>query len=76
MLAGKIKQLNVVPHKNLVKNIGYGFDTTHATPIDHALSKLDAEEINFLFVHPAIMRQHRLADNILSKNVYEITFFL
>lgn len=72
----KNQALNVIPHKNLVKNIGYGFDATHATPLDHPLSKLEAEEISFPLVHPVVMQQDSLADDILSKNVYGNYSFL
>jgi hypothetical protein len=66
----KNKALNVIPKKNLVSNIGYGDDATHATPPDHPLSNLVAEELSFPLNHPAKIEQDRVADAVLARNVY------
>lgn len=66
----KNNALNVIPQKNLVSNIGYGDDATHATPVDHPLSNLVAEELSFPLSHPVNLLQDRMADIVLAKNVY------
>lgn len=66
----KNSALNIIPHRNLVSNNGYGLDATHITPLDHPLAHLKSEEINFPLIHPSLVSQDKAADRILSKIVY------
>jgi hypothetical protein len=66
----KNNALNIIPNKNLVSNIGYGIDATHATPLNHPLAKLKADEMQFPLRHPSRLVQNIKVDKILSKTVY------
>jgi len=66
----KNRSLNIIPQRNLVSNIGYGFDATHITPSNHPLAHLVAEDMNFPLTNPNVFSQDRDADRVLSKTVY------
>jgi len=53
--------LSVIPNKNLVKNIGFGTDSTHTRPIDSHLS-IPKEKMNFPLVHPKFIIRDRFSD--------------
>lgn len=43
---------NIVPNKNLVKNIGFGEEATQTKNIDSLYAKLETETMEFPLVHP------------------------
>jgi len=56
--------LNILPQKNLVRNIGFGEDATHTTTEGVASSKLKLEELNFPLIHPKYVMVDVEADRI------------
>ncbi|HKZ36423.1 MAG TPA: hypothetical protein VJ184_02155 [Chryseolinea sp.] len=44
--------LAIVPHKNLVKNLGFGADATHTVNSKGKLTSLEAHELEFPLKHP------------------------
>lgn len=55
--------LSIVPHKNLISNIGFSSDSTH-TKIKTTASKMKIEEINFSLIHPDKIIANEKADKI------------
>lgn len=44
--------LNIIPSKNLVKNIGFGSEATHTKDAEHKFSNLEIENLEFPLRHP------------------------
>ena len=54
--------LTVIPHVNLVSNIGFGSQATNTT-VKNIFANLPAREMNFPLQHPPFIVRHALADN-------------
>ena len=44
--------LAIVPHKNLVKNLGFGADATHTVNSKDKITSMEAQELEFPLKHP------------------------
>jgi hypothetical protein len=56
--------LTILPHKNLITNLGFGEDATHTTnPLDKS-SNLKREQLSFPLVHPPFVLPDLEADKI------------
>ena len=63
------KQLTILPNTNLIKNIGFGVDSTHTTG-ESELTNLKAYELE-LKNHPKEVKRDLEADKFTSKIVFE-----
>ena len=55
--------MTIVPHKNLVRNIGFGEEATHTFSANEARAKNEAQDISFPLKHPAYVIRDAKADN-------------
>ena len=65
--------LSVLPNINLVSNIGFGKEGTHATDSNSILSNIPVEEIQFPLKHPPFIIRDILADNFTERTFYSGT---
>ncbi|MBW4425772.1 MAG: hypothetical protein KME50_15295 [Nostoc desertorum CM1-VF14] len=65
--------LSVLPNINLVSNIGFGKEGTHATDSNSILSNIPVEEIQFPLKHPPFIIRDTLADNFTERTFYSGT---
>jgi hypothetical protein len=68
----KRQGLSCLPHRNLVKNIGFTEGATHTTEEDVWYSKIDCCELPFPLKHPALKQRDIEADRFTDRNVYGI----
>lgn len=64
--------LTVLPARNLVTNIGFGVDSTHASDPNSWLSNLPLENLDFPLRHPHIVRRDAAADQWTDRNLFRI----
>lgn len=62
--------LITVPHKNLIRNIGFGEDATHTNGNSH--NERENEEITFPIKHPIIFKPNEKMDDLFFKNVLKL----
>lgn len=62
--------LSVLPNINLVSNIGFGKEGTHATDSNSILANIPAEEIQFPLEHPPFIVRDTQADNFTERTFY------
>lgn len=48
----KEKSLNIVPSKNLIRNIGFGENATHTTERNTFFENINVHSVNFPLIHP------------------------
>ncbi len=65
--------LTILPNINLVSNIGFGKEGTHATDSNSILSNIPVEEIQFPLKHPPFIIRDTLADNFTERTFYSGT---
>ncbi|MEH2005157.1 DUF5672 family protein [Nostoc sp.] len=65
--------LSVLPNINLVSNIGFGKEGTHATDSNSILSNIPVEQIQFPLKHPPFIIRDTLADNFTERTFYSGT---
>ncbi len=65
--------LTILPNINLVSNIGFGKEGTHATDSNSILSNIPVEEIQFPLKHPPFIIRDILADNFTERTFYSGT---
>jgi hypothetical protein len=63
--------LTIVPSRNLVKNIGFGDDATHAKSNAGRLSTQPLETISFPLEHPDAVKRDHVADRWIDLIVYD-----
>jgi hypothetical protein len=66
--------LSITPHKNLVKNIGFGADATHTFDDGNWVAKLPLQRIEFPLIHPSSIECNVAADRWSDRHVFGITF--
>jgi hypothetical protein len=62
--------LTVLPHVNLVANIGFGHDATHTKKSTNKLSNMPTADIGFPLKHPPFVIRDRLADRFTQENIF------
>lgn len=62
--------LTILPHVNLVSNIGFGTEATHTKDVNSILANMPVNEINFPLVHPPAIIRNILADDLTEKTVF------
>ncbi len=62
--------LSVLPNINLVSNIGFGQEGTHATDTNSILANIPVEEMQFPLKHPAFIVRDTQADNFTERTFY------
>jgi hypothetical protein len=67
--------LSITPVKNLVKNIGFGRDSTHNLSENSFLSSIPNFELKFPLNHNDIIEADKLADDITFKNVHGLGLY-
>ena len=67
--------LCIIPHNNLVKNIGFGVGATH-TRSDSKASNITLEDIKFPLIHPLVMEGDASADWRVFKQQYGVNIFI
>ncbi|MDB9447419.1 FkbM family methyltransferase [Anabaena sp. CS-542/02] len=55
--------LSILPHVNLVTNIGFGESATHTTMVDSPLANMAVEAMGFPLQHPVAVKRNSEADN-------------
>jgi hypothetical protein len=60
--------LAILPHANLISNIGWGDDATHTKAMDHPSANLATEAMSFPLNHPHDMVVNRAADKFTLEN--------
>lgn len=60
-------RLNIIPSKNLIKNIGFDLDATHTKSRFVLEAKNEVNPILFPLRHPAFVVQNTIYDNFLNK---------
>jgi hypothetical protein len=66
--------LAIVPHVNLVSNIGHGPDATH-TKKKSKISNLPTEKIYFPLIHPLVQSRNLKMDDIIQKKFFSKNIF-
>ena len=62
--------LSVLPNINLVSNIGFGKEGTHATDTNSILANIPVEEMQFPLKHPPFIVRDTQADNFTERTFY------
>ncbi len=62
----------IVPNRNMIKNIGFGVNSTHSNGIKGNFGNFKLEEIDFPLVHPQSIFQNEIADELIYKKVFGI----
>ncbi len=62
--------LSVLPYKNLVKNIGFGEDSTHTKGDGKWIGKIPLETMPLPLVHPREIEPNKIADRWTDLNVF------
>ena len=62
--------LTILPSKNLVKNIGFGEDSTHTTDDGGWIAQLPLEKMEFPLVHPENILRDKVADRWTDLHVF------
>lgn len=70
----KQKGLGVIPARNLVVNLGFGFEATNTTGSGGLYEKMKFQSINFPIVHPKIVTPNTYADKIENKLFHKFGF--
>lgn len=65
--------MTIVPHTNLVKNIGFGEEATHTFSANEARAKNEAHDIQFPLKHPPYVIRDAKADNHHFKSLMQRT---
>ncbi len=65
--------LSILPNINLVSNIGFGKEGTHATDSNSILANIPVEEMQFPLKHPPFIIRDTQADNFTEKTFYSGT---
>jgi hypothetical protein len=65
--------LTIMPTKNLVKNIGFGWDATHTKDEGDWRGRLPLETISFPLEHPPAITPNQTADRWIDLNVHKTT---
>jgi hypothetical protein len=63
-------QLSILPHCNLVTNIGFSNDATHTTDVSSMLANMPCEEMVFPLSHPTLFIRDSVADSKTEKILY------
>ena len=66
--------LTIIPIVNLVKNIGFGDDSTHTIDANHELSELETRPIAFPLQHPKFIFRSLIEDNLTERNQFSYSF--
>ncbi len=61
-----------IPEINLVKNIGFGEQSTHTSNTNSWLANLEISEFKFPFRHPIEIERNVSADSVIAQRVYNI----
>jgi hypothetical protein len=67
--------LTILPNVNLIANIGFGEDATHAKSSTNKLANLPVREITFPLKHPPFVMRHFQADDFTEKNIFRESIF-
>jgi hypothetical protein len=70
----KHKSLAIIPAKNLVVNLGFGFEATNTTGSGGLYEKMKFQSINFPLIHPKIIEPNTYADNLENKLFHKFGF--
>ena len=62
--------LSILPNINLVSNIGFGQEGTHATDTNSILANIPVEEMQFPLKHPPFIVRDTQADNFTERTFY------
>lgn len=65
--------LSIVPSHNLIKNIGFGADSTHTKNENSKTAKLQTSQLRFPLKHPSFVIDDREYDEIFEKILYPTT---
>jgi len=68
------KGLCVYPNKNLVKNIGFGVDSTHTSSTPNFVKGIPLESINKI-IHPKVIVRNFIADKFDFKKCFYVPFY-
>jgi hypothetical protein len=63
----KQKGLAITPNTNLISNIGFRKDATHAIGKNNTRANIPIQEINFPLTHPVKIEKNKKADNYINK---------
>lgn len=67
-------RINIMPSKNLVKNIGFGEDATHTKAEDSNLNRMETQEMNFPLVEPKDLVPDPLLEYYTRRIFFRIPF--
>ncbi|MDH6099008.1 class I SAM-dependent methyltransferase [Anabaenopsis sp. FSS-46] len=62
--------LSILPHVNLVTNIGFGESGTHTTMVDSPLANMAVEAMGFPLQHPVAVKRNSGADNFTEATIF------
>jgi len=63
--------LSIVPHKNLIANIGYTAEATHTFNPESRFNQMVAEEVSFPLRHPSYLIRNVNADLLVQNTLYD-----
>ncbi|MEI7848051.1 MAG: hypothetical protein WCK35_19785 [Chloroflexota bacterium] len=66
----KTGMFSIVPHRNLIKNIGFNNDATHTRDAGHPVAQLEADAIEIPIVHPIQVRRNRFYEEEYIKKIW------
>jgi hypothetical protein len=61
--------LSIIPAKNLISNIGYGFEATH-TRKESRYARMKTQEMEFPLIHPPNVVRERIADRYTEEETF------
>jgi hypothetical protein len=66
--------LSITPRVNLVRNLGFGADSTNTQSAGSSVANLEMQPLPFPLVHPSSMEIDRQADRRTSERLFKITW--
>ncbi|MCL0077897.1 hypothetical protein M1N61_02445 [Peptococcaceae bacterium] len=63
-------KLSILPRVNLVSNIGFGAESTHAKDINSPVANMPTEAMDFPLKHPDFIIRNVSADNFTQQNIF------
>lgn len=71
----KERGLNILPEVNLVRNIGFGEESTHTRASDSDAANMPRGSISFPLEHPASIAPHKKADKYTQKHHFQTPLY-
>ena len=70
----KYRLYSIVPHHNLIRNIGFNGNATHTTNSEHPISRLETRSLNLPLTHPGKIVRNGIYEEQYVKKIWKLYF--